>query len=286
MIYNEDLNFDHFIDTAFTEDIGDGDHTSNCCIPSGTMGMARLIIKQEGVLAGIDLSKKIFYKLDPELQVSYFLKDGDKVNNKDIAFTIEGSVHSILKAERLVLNCMQRMSGIATATHDIVDKLKGFKTKVLDTRKTTPGIRSLEKWAVVIGGGTNHRFGLFDMILIKDNHVDYAGGIRQAIDAARIYKSEHPHLQDLKIEIETRNIKEIEEVLKTGGIDRIMLDNFSFENLKLAVRLIDGKYPTEASGNITAANVIQYAQCDVDYVSMGALTHSVKSLDMSLKAYK
>ncbi|KQM77287.1 nicotinate-nucleotide pyrophosphorylase [Pedobacter sp. Leaf216] len=272
-----------FIKNALTEDVGDGDHTSLSTIPSGTQGKAKLIIKEDGILAGIELAIEIFKEVDANLKVDVLLHDGAEVKVGDIALTVEGSTHAILIAERLVLNCMQRMSGIATKTHRIVSLLKTTKTKILDTRKTTPGLRYLEKWAVRIGGGVNHRIGLYDMILIKDNHVDYAGGISNAINAAHQYLSNENKV--LQIEIEVRNLEELAQVLAIGGVDRIMLDNFSFENLKAAVSLIDGKFITEASGGITEENVAEYAACGVDYISMGALTHSVKSLDMSLKAY-
>jgi nicotinate-nucleotide pyrophosphorylase (carboxylating) len=285
MIQFEDLDYDEFIKNALLEDLGDGDHTSMACIPSSATGKAKLIIKQKGILAGITLSEKIFSIVDPTLKTDFFLSDGNKVNYGDVAFIVEGSARSILKAERLVLNCMQRMSGIATFTHEVVEKLKGTKTKVLDTRKTTPGIRLMEKWAVKIGGGTNHRIGLYDMILIKDNHIDYAGGIKQALMAVTAYKKEHSNLANLPVEIETRNLEEVKEVLQYGCVDRIMLDNFSFEDLKKAISVIDNKFVTEASGGITQENIVEYAQCGVNFVSMGALTHSVKSLDMSLKAF-
>lgn len=284
MIPYSEIDFEPFIAAAFKEDIGDGDHTSLSCIPLETKGAAKLLIKENGILAGIELSKKIFHFIDPSLELNYKIPDGEPVKVGEIAFTVNGNVHSILKAERLVLNCMQHMSGIATATRKVTDQLKPYKTKVLDTRKTTPGLRILEKWAVKIGGGENHRIGLYDMILIKDNHIDYAGGIKQAITAANQYKKKNAHLGALKIEIETRSLKELEEVLETGSIDRIMLDNYSFENLRKAVNLIQGKYETEASGGITSLNAVDYAKCNVDYISMGALTHSVASLDMSLKA--
>jgi nicotinate-nucleotide pyrophosphorylase (carboxylating) len=272
-----------FIKNALTEDVGDGDHTSLSTIPAGTQGKAKLIIKENGVLAGTELALEIFKVVDSALAVEVFIQDGAAVKVGDIVLTVSGSTHSILIAERLVLNCMQRMSGIATQTHLIVAKLEGTKTQILDTRKTTPGLRYLEKWAVRIGGGVNHRIGLYDMILIKDNHVDYAGGIANAINAAQQYlKNQNKSLQ---IEIEVRNLEELTQVLEIGGVDRIMLDNFSFDNLRAAVKLIDGKFVTEASGGITSENVADYAACGVDYISMGALTHSVKSLDMSLKAY-
>jgi nicotinate-nucleotide pyrophosphorylase (carboxylating) len=272
-----------FIKNALTEDVGDGDHTSLSTIPSGTQGKAKLIIKEDGILAGIELALEIFKEVDANLKVDVLLGDGTKVKVGDIALTVSGSTHSILIAERLVLNCMQRMSGIATKTHRIVSLLKTTKTKILDTRKTTPGLRYLEKWAVRIGGGVNHRIGLYDMILIKDNHVDYAGGISNAITAAQKYLVDQNKM--LQIEIEVRNLEELSQVLAIGGVDRIMLDNFSFENLRAAVALIDGRFITEASGGITEENVAEYAACGVDFISMGALTHSVKSLDMSLKAY-
>ena len=273
-----------FVRQALTEDVGNGDHTSLSTIPQGKQGKAKLLIKENGIIAGIAVALEIFREIDSQLKIEILIEDGAHVKSGDLAFYVSGSVHSILIAERLVLNTMQRMSGIATTTRQIVDQLKNTNTKVLDTRKTTPNLRFLEKMAVKIGGGENHRFGLFDMILIKDNHVDYAGGIRQAIRAARKYLDEN-NLK-ISIEIEVRNLNELNEVLETGQVDRIMLDNFSFPNLKEAVKLIDKRYKTEASGGITLENVLEYAQCGVDFVSMGALTHSVKSLDMSLKAIK
>ena len=272
-----------FIQNALAEDVGDGDHTSLSTIPAGTQGKARLIIKEDGILAGMELAVEIFAAVDAELKVQVLLQDGSKVKVGDIGLTVSGSTHSILIAERLVLNCMQRMSGIATKTHRIVSLLKNTKTKILDTRKTTPGLRYIEKWAVRIGGGVNHRIGLYDMILIKDNHVDYAGGISNAIKAAHDYLLTKG--KNLQIEIEVRNLDELSEVMAIGGVDRIMLDNFSFDNLRAAVKLIDGQFITEASGGITEENVSEYAACGVDFISMGALTHSVKSLDISLKAY-
>lgn len=271
-----------FIKTALLEDIGDGDHTSLSTIPADAQGKAKLLIKDEGVVAGVEIALDIFKEVDADLTVDVFIKDGEKVKHGDIVLIVNGNVRSILMAERLVLNTMQRMSGIATTTNQIVEKLKGSSTKVLDTRKTTPNLRYLEKLAVKIGGGVNHRFGLYDMILIKDNHVDYAGGIKNAIQAAQSYIKQHQ--KNLQIEVEVRNIKELEEVLSCGGIDRILLDNFGFDDLKAAVKLVDKSVLTEASGGITPENAIKYAECGVDYISMGALTHSVKSLDMSLKA--
>ena len=275
---------DQFIISALKEDVGDGDHTSLATIPAGTIGKAKLLVKDNGVLAGVELAAEIFRIVDKCLKMTAYLKDGADIKYGDIAFEVEGDAQSILKAERLVLNCMQHMSGIATRTNEIVDILKGYNTKVLDTRKTTPGLRYLEKWAVRIGGGVNHRFGLYDMILIKDNHVDYAGGISEAIEGARNYLVTNH--KKLAIEIEVRNIEELEEVIQTGGIDRILLDNFNFNDLRDAVDLIEGRFITEASGGITIDNIREYAACGVDYISVGALTHSVKSLDLSLKAVK
>lgn len=273
-----------FISNALAEDIGDGDHTSLSTIPEGQTGKAKLLIKDNGIIAGIDVSIEIFKAVDAKLLIDILIQDGETVKPGDIAFYVSGSVHSILKAERLVLNTMQRMSGIASTTNRIVQILEGTGTKVLDTRKTTPGLRYLEKLAVRIGGGVNHRFGLFDMILIKDNHVDYAGGISNAIKSAQDYLKENKI--NIPVEVEVRNLDELKEVMQFGQIDRILLDNFSFSLLKEAVNLVNGSYITEASGGITEDNVLEYANCGVDYVSMGALTHSVKSLDMSLKAVK
>jgi len=281
---NEKDLLQKFIKDALLEDIGDGDHTSLSTIPAGKEGEAQLIIKEEGVLAGVEVALEIFKAVDPELKVEVFLKDGAEVKPKDIALKVRGKVYSILTAERLVLNTMQRMSGIATTTRRIAKALESTNTKVLDTRKTTPNMRFLEKAAVQIGGGVNHRFGLYDMILIKDNHVDYAGGIKQALNAAKNYIREKN--KNIQIEIEVRNLSELQEVIECGEVDRILLDNFDFGTLKEAVELVNGRFVTEASGGITEQNVLQYAQCGVDYVSMGALTHSVKSLDMSLKALK
>lgn len=275
---------DQFIISALKEDVGDGDHTSLATIPAGTIGKAKLLVKDNGVLAGVELAAEIFRVVDESLKMTTYLKDGADIKYGDIAFEVEGDAQSILKAERLVLNCMQHMSGIATKTNEIVDILKGYNTKVLDTRKTTPGLRYLEKWAVRIGGGVNHRFGLYDMILIKDNHVDYAGGISEAIEGARNYLAANH--KKLAIEIEVRNIEELEEVIQTRGVDRILLDNFNFNDLRDAVDMIEGRFITEASGGITIDNIREYAACGVDYISVGALTHSVKSLDLSLKAVK
>ena len=271
-----------FIKNALLEDIGAGDYTSLSTIPENATGKAKLLVKDDGIIAGISLALDIFKAVDAGLKVDVLIEDGALVKYGDIAFYVEGSARSILAAERLVLNTMQRMSGIATTTHQIVEKLSSTNTKVLDTRKTTPNIRFLEKWAVKIGGGVNHRFGLYDMILIKDNHVDYAGGIANAIGAAKSYLINNN--LNIQIEIEVRNEAELAEVLNIGGVDRILLDNFNFEQLKKAVKTINKRFITEASGGITPENALAYAECGVDFISMGALTHSVKSLDMSLKA--
>ena len=266
----------------FAEDIGDGDHTSLSCIPATAKGKSQLILKEKGVLAGVEMAKNIFTVFDPELKMTVFINDGAEVHPGDVAFVVEGKVLSLLQTERLMLNIMQRMSGVATITRRYADELKGLKTKVLDTRKTTPGLRLLEKEAVRIGGGTNHRIGLYDMILLKDNHVDFAGGISNAIRRAKQYCKENN--KSLKIEIEVRNFDELQQVLDEGGVNRIMLDNFTPENTRKAVEMIAGKYETESSGGITFNTLRTYAECGVDYISVGALTHSVKSLDMSFKA--
>ena len=271
-----------FIHRALEEDVRDGDHTSLATVPEGAVGKARLLVKDTGILAGAELAELIFKTVDPRLTTDVLIPDGDPVRPGDVVMYVEGPDRSILTAERLVLNCVQRMSGIATVTRSIVEKLEGTRCKVLDTRKTTPGIRLLEKWAVKIGGGVNHRFGLFDMILIKDNHADYAGGIKNALAAAQKYV--HDLRLNLPVEIEVRNLEELREVLQAGGVMRIMLDNFSYEQIREAMKLIDGRFPVEASGGITPENVREYAETGVDYVSMGYLTHSVKSLDFSLKA--
>lgn len=273
---------DDLIKYWFAEDIGDGDHTSLSCIPATAMGKSRLIIKDTGVLAGVEVAKRIFHAFDPELKINVFINDGAEVKPGDIAFEVEGKVLSLLQTERLMLNIMQRMSGVATVTRKYAKCLEGLKTQVLDTRKTTPGLRMLEKEAVKIGGGTNHRIGLFDMILLKDNHVDFAGGIENAIRSAQQYCQERG--KNLKIEIEVRNFEELERVMRVGGVNRIMLDNFSPENTKKAVDIIGGRYEVESSGGITFDTLRTYAECGVDFVSVGALTHSVKSLDMSFKA--
>lgn len=268
----------------FAEDIGDGDHTSLSCIPATAEGTSQLIIKEEGILAGVEVARVVFETFDPTLQMEVFIHDGAHVRPGDIAFRVSGKILSLLQTERLMLNIMQRMSGIATTTHRYVERLEGTQTRVLDTRKTTPGLRLLEKEAVRIGGGTNHRIGLYDMILLKDNHVDFAGGIEQAITRARNYCREKG--KNLKIEIEVRNFDEINQVLNVGGVDRIMLDNFSVEDTRKAVVLIDHRYETESSGGITIDTLRDYALCGVDFISVGALTHSIKSLDMSFKAVK
>ncbi len=273
---------DRLIELAFAEDIGDGDHTTLCSIPETATGKARLLIKEEGILAGVEVAKAVFHKFDPDLSVEVFINDGAHVKPGDVAFVVSGKVQSLLQTERLMLNIMQRMSGIATTTHNYVKLLDGTKAKVLDTRKTTPGMRMLEKAAVKIGGGENHRIGLFDMILLKDNHVDFAGGIENAIRGAQQYLKEKN--KQLKIEIEVRNFDELNEVLAVGGVDRIMLDNFTPEQTREAVKLVNGRVELESSGGITFETIRRYAETGVDYISVGALTHSVKSLDMSLKA--
>lgn len=273
---------DRLIELAFAEDIGDGDHTTLCCIPEDAMGKSHLLIKEDGILAGVELAKKVFAKFDPTMQVEVLINDGAHVKVGDIAMVVTGKVRSLLQTERLMLNIMQRMSGIATMTNKYVELLKGTKTRVLDTRKTTPGLRMLEKQAVKIGGGTNHRIGLFDMILLKDNHIDFAGGIANAIDRCHNYLKEKN--LDLKIEIEVRNFDELQQVLDKGGVNRIMLDNFSVADTKKAVDIIAGRYETESSGGITFNTIRGYAEQGVDFISVGALTHSVKGLDMSFKA--
>ena len=273
---------DRLIDLAFAEDIGDGDHTTLCCIPDTAMGKSHLLIKEDGILAGVEVAKRVFARFDPTMQVEVLIGDGAHVKKGDIAMIVSGKVRSLLQTERLMLNIMQRMSGIATMTAKYVERLKGTKTHVLDTRKTTPGLRMLEKQAVKIGGGMNHRIGLFDMILLKDNHIDFAGGIANAINRCHEYLKEKG--LDLKIEIEVRNFDELKQAMDCGGINRIMLDNFSVENTKKAVEMVAGKYEIESSGGITFDTIRDYAECGVDFISVGALTHSVKGLDMSFKA--
>lgn len=273
---------DRLIDLSFAEDIGDGDHTTLCCIPEDAMGKSRLLIKEEGILAGVEVAKEVFRRFDADMEVEVKIEDGAKVRPGDVAMVVSGRIRSLLQTERLMLNIMQRMSGIATMTNKYVERLAGTGTRVLDTRKTTPGMRMLEKQAVKIGGGCNHRIGLFDMILLKDNHVDFSGGIANAINRC------HDYLKakglDLQIEIEVRNFDELQQVLDCGGVDRIMLDNFSVPDTKKAVELVAGKYETESSGGITFDTIRDYAECGVDFISVGALTHSVKGLDMSFKA--
>lgn len=273
---------DELIKLAFAEDIGEGDHTTLCCIPAEAEGAQKLLVKGAGILAGVEIARRIFNTFDPKLKMEVFIHDGAEVKPGDVAFIVRGKVRSLLQTERLMLNVMQRMSGIATVTRKYADRLQGLKTKVLDTRKTTPGMRMLEKEAVKIGGGVNHRIGLFDMILLKDNHVDFAGGITNAIKRANEYCKANK--KDLKIEIEVRSLDELEEVMACGGVDRIMLDNFTPELTRKAVERIGGKYETESSGGITFDTLRTYAECGVDYISVGALTHSVKGLDLSFKA--
>ncbi|HOK38675.1 MAG: carboxylating nicotinate-nucleotide diphosphorylase [Bacteroidales bacterium] len=272
------------IERAFAEDIGDGDHTSLSCIPQDNKAEAVLLVKEDGIIAGVDVAKKVVHYYSPKLNLETFIDDGVKVSNGDVVFKLSGPQRDILAVERTILNFMQRMSGIATHTNQYVQKLQGLKTKVLDTRKTTPGLRLIEKEAVKIGGGENHRIGLYDMIMIKDNHIDYAGGIRNAIIAANKYIIKNN--LNLKIEIEVRNLDELRQVLEIGKVHRIMLDNFDIPATKKAVDMIGGKYETESSGGITLDTIRQYAECGVDYVSVGALTHHIKSLDLSLKAVK
>lgn len=277
------MTIDEFIRNAVQEDIGEGDHTSLACIPAEAVGRAKMIVKENGVVAGTGIAEQIFYFIDPNLQVKTMVQDGTEVVPGTVILTVSGKARSILMAERLALNCIQRMCGIATLTRNVVDKVEGLNTRILDTRKTTPGLRFLEKLAVQIGGGVNHRFGLYDMMMIKDNHIDYAGGIEEAITMADEYRKNQG--LNISLEIEARNLQEVDKILSVGLIDRIMLDNFSFEDLRSAVAQIPDQIETEASGGITIENVRQYAECGVDFISMGALTHSVSSLDISLKAY-
>ncbi|HIU89237.1 MAG TPA: carboxylating nicotinate-nucleotide diphosphorylase [Candidatus Caccomonas pullistercoris] len=281
-MYSVDELNDRLIDLAFAEDIGDGDHTTLCCIPEEAAGRSHLLIKEEGILAGVRVAKEVFHRFDPAMTVEVLLDDGAHVRPGDVAMVVTGKVRSLLQTERLMLNIMQRMSGIATMTHKYVERLEGTHTRVLDTRKTTPGMRMMEKEAVRIGGGVNHRIGLFDMILLKDNHVDFAGGIDAALDRCHSYLKEKG--LDLKIEIEVRSFDEIRQVMAHGGVDRIMFDNFSVDDTREAVAMIGGKYETESSGGITFDTIRDYAECGVDFISVGALTHSVKGLDMSFKA--
>ena len=271
------------IENGIREDVGDGDHSSLACIPNTAQGKAKLLVKDEGIIAGVAFAKRIFETVDSELKVTVLIEDGEKVTFGDLVLTVEGSSHSILKSERLVLNAMQRMSAIATKTNYYVNLLEGTNTKILDTRKTTPGIRAIEKWAVKIGGGVNHRFALYDMIMLKDNHIDFAGGITKAIDATKKYLKETG--KDLKIIIEARNLEEIREILRSDGIHRILIDNFNFEDTRKAVVMINGKCETESSGGINEQTIRKYAECGVNYISSGALTHSIYNMDLSLKAY-
>ena len=273
---------DALIDLAFAEDIGDGDHTTLCCIPEDAMGKSHLLIKEDGILAGVDVAREVFHRFDPTMLMEVFMEDGAQVKKGDIAFVVSGKVRSLLQTERLMLNIMQRMSGIATMTNKYVKLIEGTGAHVLDTRKTTPGMRMLEKQAVKIGGGVNHRIGLFDMILLKDNHVDFAGGIENAIDRCHHYLNEKG--LDLKIEIEVRNFDELQQVLDKGGVNRIMLDNFTVADTKKAVDIINHRFEVESSGGITFDTIRSYAEQGVDFISVGALTHSVKGLDMSFKA--
>ena len=273
---------DRLIDLSFAEDIGDGDHTTLSCIPADAMGKSKLLIKEEGILAGIDVAKEVFHRFDPTMKVEVFIQDGSHVKPGDVAMVVEGKVQSLLQTERLMLNIMQRMSGIATMTHKYVKKLEGTKTRVLDTRKTTPGMRIMEKMAVKIGGGCNHRIGLFDMILLKDNHIDFAGGIRPAIEGAKAYLKAKG--KNIPIECEVRSLEDIDEVFAAGGVDRIMFDNFTPELTRQAVAKVAGRCETESSGGITLDTLREYAETGVDFISVGALTHQIKSLDMSLKA--
>ena len=281
--YSQQFDIDEFIIKSFKEDIGNGDHTSLSCIPAEASGKAKLLVKQDGIISGVDIAERVFFLIDQNIKFDKKISDGSSVKFGDIVFTVEGKAQSILQAERLMLNIMQRMSGIATTTGFYVKLIEGTSAKILDTRKTTPGMRYFEKLAVLHGGGNNHRFGLFDMIMIKDNHIDYAGSIKNAITKTKEYLKENN--LDLKIEVEARNFQEIEEIMQTGGIHRIMIDNFSVEDCKKAVEMISCKYETEASGGINEKTIRDYALTGVDFISVGALTHQIKSLDLSLKAY-
>ena len=279
---NQEIFIDNLIDLAIAEDIGDGDHSSLACIPPEAKGKMKLLIKQDGILAGVEIAIRIFKKIDEQLKTTVLLQDGTAVKIGDIAFYVEGAEQSMLRAERIVLNVMQRMSGIATQTAIYVNELSGLKTRVLDTRKTTPGMRILDKMAVKIGGGENHRMGLFDMIMLKDNHIDFSGGVENAIKKAQAYLKTNN--RQIPIEVEVRSIEDIQTVLRVGGVQRVMFDNFDIPTTREAVKLINGLYETESSGGITLENLRAYAECGVDYISVGALTHQIKSLDMSLKA--
>jgi nicotinate-nucleotide pyrophosphorylase (carboxylating) len=279
---NSEQYIKDFIKLALAEDVGDGDHTSMSCIPENQLGKAHLLVKQNGILAGVEIAKRIYKEFDPELEIKTFIHDGSPIKIGNVVFEITGRELSILQTERIVLNFMQRMSGIATQTYEYVKLVDGLKTKILDTRKTTPGMRLFEKMAVKLGGGENHRMGLYDMIMIKDNHIDFAGGVKQAILSAQTYLKDKN--KNLKIEVEARSFDEIREIMEVGGIHRIMIDNFSIEDTKKAITQIGGKYETESSGGITKETLRAYAECGVDYISVGALTHQIKSLDLSLKA--
>jgi nicotinate-nucleotide pyrophosphorylase (carboxylating) len=273
-----------FIQQALAEDLGEGDHSTLGSIPISKISKAKLLVKDDGIIAGLTIAEKIFHEVDSSLQLTFYKKEGKPIQKGEVAFVVEGSARSILSAERLVLNCMQRMSGIATYTNQLCKLIEGTNAQLMDTRKTTPNFRLMEKWAVAIGGGKNHRYALYDMVMLKDNHTDMAGGIRPAIENVKKYLAERK--KDLKIEVETRNLAEVEEALQVGGVDVIMLDNMSVEEMKEAVKLINGKVKTEASGGITEMTLRAVAECGVDYISVGALTHSVKSLDLSLKVEK
>lgn len=281
--YLSEIALNGFISSALREDIGEGDHSSLASVPEHATQKARLYVKDDGILAGVNMAEKIFSKVNADIKITNYIKDGAHVKHGDVAFDVEGNARAILTAERLVLNCMQRMSGIATKTYEMNKLIEGTSAKLLDTRKTTPNFRVMEKWAVLIGGGHNHRYNLCDMIMLKDNHIDYAGGIEKAINSTLAYKKEKN--LDIKVEIETRNLEEVKEVLAVGGVDRIMLDNFLPHEIVQALKLIGDKYETEASGGITEETIGAYAETGVDYISCGALTHSYQSLDLSLKAY-
>ena len=283
-LHKKHFNFKEFVKNALKEDVGDGDHSALATIPVSKKGKCQLLVKENGIIAGIEAAKEIFKIIDPKIKFVQLIHDGAEVKVGQVAFTVEGSSQKLLTSERLVLNVMQRMSGIATKTKHLQNLCKGTKTKVIDTRKTTPGFRFFEKWAVVIGGGANHRFGLYDMIMIKDNHVDFAGGISQALDATHAYLKRTK--RKLPIEVETRNLDDVKVLLNKGGFQRIMLDNYTIADTKKAVKLINGKFEVESSGGITEKNIAQYAKCGVDFISVGALTHHVKSMDLSLKAIK
>ena len=271
------------IQNAIREDVGEGDYSSLACIPANAVGKAKLLVKEDGIIAGVDFAKMVFYYVDPKLEMEIFIEDGVSVKCDDVIFQVQGNSQSILKAERVLLNSMQRMSAIATKTKSYVDLLQGTNTKILDTRKTTPGFRACEKWAVKIGGGENHRFALYDMIMLKDNHIDFAGGITLAINKTKAYLTENN--LDLKIIVEARNLDEIKEILESDGIHRILIDNFNYEDTRIAVALIGSKCQTESSGNINEETIRSYAECGVNYISSGALTHSIYNMDLSLKAF-